>query len=50
LTAHFKYKWSFITVDGDMDVKIKKMNLDLEFDASTQPGTPASELAPKVSV
>jgi len=48
LTSDFHYKWSFISVDGKADIKIKKAAIDIELDTSTQQSTPAYELAPKL--
>merc|ERR1712166_1100005 len=49
LEADFSYKY-FITVGGHASVKVKKMSVDMEFDVSEQPGTPSSEMAPKLKV
>ena len=49
LNTDFTFKY-FVTVSGKAAVNIKKLNLDAEFDASTQPGTPATDLAPMVTV
>jgi len=35
LTSDFHYKWSFISVDGKADIKIKKAAIDIELDTST---------------
>lgn len=49
MTTDFTFKY-FIKVSGKAAVVIKKLNLDAEFDMTTQPGTPATELAPMVTV
>lgn len=46
----FHYKYSFLSVDGTADIKVNKMALDVELGASTQPGTPSYELAPKLKI
>lgn len=48
MTADFTYKY-IITVSGKMDIKISNINMDMEVGLGTQPGTPTSELAPKLS-
>jgi len=48
LTSDFHYKWTIFNVDGKADIKINKAAIDIELDASTQPSTPAYELAPKL--
>jgi hypothetical protein len=50
VNADFKYKYLFITVDGTADIKISKLGADFKLGVSTQPGTPASELAPLLTV
>lgn len=49
LNADFKYKY-IVTVGGKAEVTIKKMDIDLELALSTQAGTPATDLAPMVTV
>ena len=49
LTSDFTYKYLFITATGGMDVKIKNINMDFEVGLGTQPGTPTTELAPKLT-
>lgn len=46
----FHYKYLFITVDGQVHVDIKNLGVDVDVDTLTQPGTPSSELAPKLKV
>lgn len=48
-TADFHFTYLFISVDGKADIKVNKATLDVEIDASTQPGTPSTGLAPKVT-
>lgn len=48
INADFKYKWSFITVDGKANIKLKNIGVDVEIDAGTQESTPSYELAPKL--
>lgn len=49
-TADFKFKYLFITATGSADIKINKLQLDTELDATTQVGNPAPELAPMLKV
>jgi hypothetical protein len=49
LTADFSYKY-YITVSGSAKVNVKKMGIDMEIDVSEQPGTPSTEMAPKLKV
>jgi hypothetical protein len=49
LSADFSYKY-WITVTGTVNIDVKKMGIDMEFDVSEQPGTPATEMAPKLKV
>merc|ERR1712127_659953 len=49
LTADFSYTY-FLTVSGSADVKVNKMSIDMEIDVSEQPGTPSTEMAPKLKV
>ena len=49
LKCEFSYKYG-ITVTGNADINIKKLNMDLAIGFSTQPGVPATELAPKLEV
>lgn len=49
MTADFSYTY-FITVTGSADVTVKKLGVDLEIDVSEQPGTPNTEMAPKLKV
>jgi hypothetical protein len=37
-----------LTVKGKANIAIKKMNVDLELGISTQPGTPSTDVAPKI--
>ena len=48
MTSDFTYKY-IITVGGTMDIHIKNINVDFEVDLGTQPGTPKTELAPKLT-
>jgi len=47
LVCDFSYKFG-LTVKGKANIAIKKMNVDIELGISTQPGTPASDIAPKI--
>ena len=49
MTSDFTFKY-IITVSGKANIVIKNMGVDVEFGVTTQPGTPASELAPLLSV
>lgn len=49
LNADFHYHYLFFDVDGQADIKINKAAVDVEIDAGTQQGTPAYELAPKLT-
>jgi hypothetical protein len=49
MSADFSYKY-FITVGGSAKVHVKKMAIDMEIDVSEQPGTPSTEMAPKLKV
>ena len=49
MTADFSYTY-WITVSGSADVKVNKMGIDMEIDVSEQPGTPSTEMAPKLKV
>lgn len=49
MTADFSYTY-FLTVTGSADVKVNKMAIDMEIDVSEQPGTPSTEMAPKLKV
>jgi len=49
LKCDFSYKYG-VTVKGNADINIKKLNMDLAIGFSTQPGVPATELAPKLEV
>lgn len=48
LVCDFKYKYG-ITVDGKANIAIKKMNADIELGLTTQPGTPSTDVAPKIT-
>jgi len=50
MTADFSYSVLFLTVTGTADINIKTMGIDMEIDMSTQPSTPAYELAPFLNV
>jgi hypothetical protein len=50
VTASFSYKYLFMTVTGDANIKINKMGADFQLGLATQPGTPDSELAPLLKV
>merc|ERR1712166_936901 len=49
MTADFSYTY-WITVTGSADIKVNKMAIDMEIDVSEQPGTPSTEMAPKLKV
>lgn len=49
MTSDFTFKY-IISVDGQADIKIKNLTVDAKLDISTQPGTPTSDLAPKLTV
>ena len=49
MTADFEFKY-IIKVDGTADINVKNMLVDVELGLSTQPGTPGSDLAPKLTV
>jgi len=49
MTADFSYTY-WITVTGSADIKVNKMAIDMEIDLSEQPGTPSTEMAPKLKV
>jgi hypothetical protein len=49
MTAAFEFKY-IITVDGTADINVKNMLVDVELALGTQPGTPGSDLAPKLTV
>ena len=49
LTADFSYTY-WVTVSGSADVKVNKMGIDMEIDVSEQPGTPSTQMAPKLKV
>lgn len=40
----------FFKAQGKVNVNIKELGIDADLNALTQPGTPASELAPKLTV
>jgi hypothetical protein len=49
MSADFSYTY-WITVGGSAKVHVKKMAIDMEIDVSEQPGTPSTEMAPKLKV
>lgn len=49
MQADFSYTY-FLTVTGTVNVDVKKMGIDMEIDVSEQPGTPSTEMAPKLAV
>ena len=46
----FKYKYGIISASGTADINIKEIGLDVVLNLATQPGTPATSLAPKITV
>jgi len=53
MSAHITSDFTFtyiITVSGTADIKISDLGIDWDFGVSNQPGTPSTDLAPKISV
>jgi hypothetical protein len=49
IKSDFTYTY-LITVNGAADIKIKNIGVDFDIGLETQPGTPSTELAPKLKV
>lgn len=49
ITADFSYTY-LITVNGSANINIKKLGVDFDISAEQQPGTPSTEMAPKLKV
>lgn len=49
IVADFSYTY-FVTVKGTAEIAINKLGVDFDMGLATQPGTPSTELAPKLNI